>query len=63
MVPSPTLLNMNVSRACLFFRLAQRLCPEELKLRKYNVAPRDMMPEIKKKMMEALTLRIKNELR
>src|SRR2546428_567734 len=56
-------LNMNGSGACFWFRLAQFLCRQELRPRKYNVAPRDLMPETKMKIRRSLAVRIKTELR
>src|SRR6266566_8836624 len=54
-------MNGLIAFCCL--RLAQFLRRHELKWHRYNVAPREMMPAIKNKMMRALAVRISAELR
>ena len=54
---------MNGFCARFWFRIARHFCRKQLKLRKYNVAPREMMPEIKKRMFRTLAVRISAELR
>src|ERR1043166_5797724 len=55
-------MKMKLSYAWVCSRVVQLFCPAKLNWRRYNVAPRDLTPELKERMIRKVSLRMKNEI-